>query len=406
MAILTQTTTTTVTTATLFVPFQHPSGNCVSAVSLSDSRLRDDIFRAYFCARSNKRNTSSQVRFERNLSANLMSLYQEVKDRRYKPMRSMCFIIRDPVQREVFAAAFRDRIIHHYLYNKLEPLFEPAFIFDSYSCRKGKGTLFGIERLEHHIRSCTRNYHKKCYVLKLDLEGYFMNIDRSILYEMICSRIDKLRLTGSLPEGFDYDTVIYLLQKVVFLDPTAGCRIKGSLDDWKGLPDSKSLFKARKGCGLPIGNLTSQLFSNIYLNELDQFIKRELGFRHYGRYVDDSYLIHGSKEYLLASLPLIEDFLWSRLHLRLNHRKVKIYSVDDGVPFLGAVISPYGRALRRRNQRRITRNYLDTICYEADPYALLAVNNSYAGYLGHFNNLPHNLKDIETASSLSIGSAG
>ena len=150
-------TTTIVTTAGQFAPSQRQS----------DSVLLTDIFKAYYQARSNKRNTYSQVRFERNLSFNLFKLYTEVLERTYRPERSMCFIIKDPVQREVFAASFRDRIIHHYLYNQLEPIFEPAFIYDSYSCRKGKGTLFGIERLEHHIRSCSENYHKQCFALKL-----------------------------------------------------------------------------------------------------------------------------------------------------------------------------------------------------------------------------------------------
>ncbi len=175
-------TTTTVTTASQSVPSQRQS----------DSRLLTDIFKAYYNARSNKRNTYSQVRFERNLSFNLNALYEEVRDRTYRPERSMCFIIRDPVQREVFAASFRDRIIHHYLYNQLEPVLEPAFIYDSYSCRKGKGTLFGIERLEHHIRSCSDNYHRHCFALKLDIEGYFMNMDRSLLFDMLLSRMDSL----------------------------------------------------------------------------------------------------------------------------------------------------------------------------------------------------------------------
>lgn len=291
-------TTITVTTASPCVPSQRQS----------DSLLLADIFNAYYCARSNKRNTVSQVRFERNLSANLIALYEEVRSRCYAPGGSMCFIIHDPVQREIFAASFRDRIIHHYLYNQLEPVFEPAFIYDSYSCRKGKGTLFGIERLEHHLRSCTDNYHKSCYALKLDIEGYFMNIDRSILFDLISSRIDRERSSSGLPSGFDYDTVRYLLEKVVFLDPTKGCRIKGSLKDWRGLPHSKSLFHAPAGCGLPIGNLTSQLFSNIYLNELDQFVKRKLEFRHYGRYVDDFYMIDESLSRLMSAKEAVSHF--------------------------------------------------------------------------------------------------
>ena len=373
-------TTTTVTTATPCVPSQRQS----------DSGLLTDIFKAYYNARSNKRNTHSQVRFERNLSVNLTKLYEQVLERTYRPERSMCFIIHDPVQREVFAASFRDRIIHHYLYNQLEPVFEPTFIYDSYSCRKGKGTLFGIERLEHHIRSCSGNYHKHCFALKLDIEGYFMKMDRSLLFNILLSRIDSLAASGRLPDGFDYDTVVFLLRQIVFLDPTKGCRIKGRLSDWRGLPDSKSLFKSAPGCGLPIGNLTSQLFSNVYLNELDQYVKRELGFHHYGRYVDDFYIIDESCEKLLSSVPPIAEFLRSRLHLNLNYRKVKIIPVESGVPFLGAMIYPDGRHLSRKSIRRIEHRRLDSLCRERNPFALQSILNSYSGYLGHFNS---NLKD-------------
>lgn len=293
-----------------------------------------DLFASYYSARSNKRNTASQMKFERRLSENIISLYEDVRGRTYTPGRSICFIIHDPVQREIFAASFRDRIIHHYLYDKLDPVFDPVFIYDSYSCRKGKGTLFGIERLEHHIRSCSENYHKECWVLNLDIKGYFMSIDRGILWNLIKRRLNCLISEARLPDGFDIDTVLFLLHKVVFLDLTKGCRIKGSLSDWRGLPPSKSLFHAPPGCGLPIGNLTSQLFSNIYLNKLDQFCKRELGFRHYGRYVDDFYLVDDSKERLEGAVPLIEDFLTMNLHLSLNQQKTRVYPSASGVPFL------------------------------------------------------------------------
>ena len=230
-------TTTTATTATV----------CASLQLQSADPLLTDLFASYYSARSNKRNTASQMKFVRRLSENIISLYEAVRGRTYTPGRSICFIIHDPVQREIFAASFRDRIIHHYLYNKLEPVFEPVFIYDSYSCRKGKGTLFGIERLEHHIRSCSENHHKECWVLKLDIKGYFMAIDRGILYGLIMHRLNRLVSEGRLPDGFDIDTIQFLLHKVVFLDPTKGCHIKGSLSDWRGLPDSKSLFNALPG---------------------------------------------------------------------------------------------------------------------------------------------------------------
>ena len=269
----------------------------------------------------------------------------------------------------------------------MEPVFEPAFIYDSYSCRKGKGTLFGIERLEHHIRSCSGNHHKECWVLKLDIKGYFMAIDRGVLYGLIMRRLNRLLSEGRLPEGFDIDTVLFLLHKVVFLDPTKGCRIKGSLKDWRGLPDSKSLFHAPPGCGLPIGNLTSQLFSNIYLNELDQFCKRELGFRHYGRYVDDFYLVDDSKERLEGAVPLIDDFLRTHLRLSLNASKTRIIPSLCGVPFLGAVACPNGRFLRSRTRRHLDRRWTEALCTESDPYVLLSVRNAREGFLKHFGRL-------------------
>ena len=369
-------TTTIVTKPTQFVSSQPQT---------ADSLLTD-LFASYYSARANKRNTASQMKFEAHLSRNLISLYEDVRDRTYSPGRSICFIIRDPVQREVFAASFRDRIIHHYLFNKLEPLFEPTFIYDSYSCRKGKGTLFGIERLEHHIRSCSDNFHKPCYALKLDIKGYFMNIDRNILYSIVMDRIGKLASTGNQPDGFDYDTVVFLLQRIIFNDPTKGCRMRGGWDDWKGLPASKSLFKSKPGCGLPIGNLTSQLFSNVYLNELDQYVKRELGFRHYGRYVDDFYIVDESYERLESAIPMIEDFLQTRLNLKLNKRKIHLNPVEQGVHFLGALIAPSGRFLRAGKIHRIQRKLEDTVCLDANQYHRGSVTNSYRAHLSHFSN--------------------
>lgn len=242
-----------------------------------------------------------------------------------------------------------------------------------------------MNRLQHHLRSCSDNCHRECYALKLDIEGYFMHIDRKILFDLIMRRIDALRAKGRLPEEFDYDTVTFLLGKVVFLDPTRGCRIKGSPDDWKGLPGSKSLFKAAPGCGLPIENLTSQLFSNIYLNELDQFVKRGLGFRHYGRYVDDFYILSESRTALESAVPKVDEFLQSNLHLRLNSRKTALLDAYRGVPFLGSVVAPSGKFLSARTLRRVRGKYLDALCYQSDPYAVAAVENSCRGHLAHFS---------------------
>lgn len=139
----------------------------------------------------NKRNSKAQLQFEINLEENLFALCADLCDQTYTPLPSDCFIVNHPVKREVFASQFRDRVVHHLLYNYIAPIFEKTFIRDSYSCRKGKGTLFGIERFEHHIRSCTNNYACTAYILKLDVQGYFMNINKGKLYDIITVRLDK-----------------------------------------------------------------------------------------------------------------------------------------------------------------------------------------------------------------------
>ena len=343
--------------------------------------LLTELILSYYCARANKRNTQAQIRFERDLISNLMRLYREIISRTYRVGRSMCFIVRRPVKREVFAASFRDRIVHHLLYRYLSPVFEPMFIHDSYSCRLGKGTLFGIERLEHHIRSVSRNFTRPCWVLKLDLEGYFMSIDRARLYDIV---VTGLRSRGKHLKA-EYALMDHLLRQVIFNDPVRGCYRKGALSDWEGLPPSKSLFYAREGCGLPIGNLTSQLFSNIYLNVFDQFVKRELGCRHYGRYVDDFFVVGESPEWLTSLLPRMSSFLREVLGLRIHPRKIYLQPCQRGVTFLGAVIKPGRRYPAERSVRLMHERIFTVLAHEPDPFRIRSVIHSYRGYLSHFD---------------------
>jgi RNA-directed DNA polymerase len=195
-----------------------------------------------------------------NYESNLLALHDDIVSRTYRIQKSICFINFKPVQREIFAAEFRDRVVHHLIYNYIAPIFEKRFIYDSYSCRKGKGTHFGINRIKKFIRSCSKNYTTDCYILKLDIKGYFMAMNRHILYKKLIDELEKQK--GNLP--FEYDLIIYLIHIVIFNDPTQDCNLKGKHSDWKNLPFTKSLFHAEKDCGLPIGNLTSQLFGNIY----------------------------------------------------------------------------------------------------------------------------------------------
>jgi len=353
---------------------------------IDTDKLTLDMFQAYYDARKNKRNTHNALAFEKHLEANVFALCEEVFNKTYQPRPSICFVVNKPVKREIFAADFRDRIIHHLIYNYISPIFEHTFINDSYSCRRGKGTHYGIKRIDHFIRSCSRNYSQDCYVLKLDIKGYFMAMNKKLLYNKI-----KDELLGKLYKAdFEYSIVIYLIEKTLFNDPTQGCKIKGRKADWQGLPPSKSLFHAKPHCGLPIGNLTSQLFGNIYMNAFDHWVKQTLGIKYYGRYVDDFVLIHPNKEYLKSCIPVIRTYLKKELKLELHPTKIHFQHYSKGVQYLGAVIKPH----RTYIARRTTGNFFasmaqhNTKIREQKPdketlKAFLSSMNSYLGIMKH-----------------------
>lgn len=281
---------------------------------MKERDLLKDLFQAYYDARKNKRSTINALAFEVDYEAKLFQLYREITSRQYVISPSICFISFKPVQREIFAADFRDRIIHHLIYNYINPFFERLFINDAYSCRIGKGTSYGIKRVNHFIRSCSRNYSQDCYILKLDISGYFMAMDRSILYNRIEKTLNRfkneLNFDPSTSFRTSLDFILYLIRQVIFNDPTKNCRIKGKREDWRHLPRTKSLFYAEPNKGLPIGNLTSQLFGNVYLNEFDHYIKHKLGCKYYGRYVDDMVIVHQDKEYLKSVIVVGGGIYW------------------------------------------------------------------------------------------------
>jgi retron-type reverse transcriptase len=181
----------------------------------------EELFDAYFNCRSNKRNTANAIAFEVDYESNLVKLVEEINNGSYQIGRSIAFIVNKPVKREIFAANFRDRVVHHLIFNKLNPLFEKKFIHDSYSCRVGKGTHFGIQRINKFIRQCSANYTKDCYILKLDLQGFFMSINKNILFEKLEHFIQQKY------KAPDKELIIELCRKVIFNDPTQNCTIKG-----------------------------------------------------------------------------------------------------------------------------------------------------------------------------------
>lgn len=313
----------------------------------SPQRLLLDLYRAYRDARRHKRRRDYQLRFERDIEMELVSLRDTILAGRYHPGPSTCFIIHDPKMREVFAAQFRDRVVHHLLYNYIAPLLIPTFIRDSYSCIPGRGTHDGIYRLEESIRRESCNYSRSCYILKLDIQGYFMHINRQRLFEISINALEPFR------EKLDYKLVKYLMEVIILDDPTKNCHRRGPIADWDGLPDSKSLFHSPPGCGLPIGNLTSQLFSNVYMDVFDKYMVSLVGEGRYGRYVDDAYVVGSSPAELRRIIPMADNFLQSRLGLSLSRNKIAIFSAYRGVEFLGAYLKPFRRYVGSRCLKRM-----------------------------------------------------
>lgn len=272
--------------------------------TLSKQQLLYDLYLAFECAKKNKK--KYVIDFEQNLHENLVSLCDDLYYNTYTPQPSSCFIITHPKKREVFAANFRDRIVHHLYFNYTHELYERTFIQDCYSCIKNRGTHYGIHRLEKHIRQESRNYTENCYILKMDIKGYFMSINRNVLLKEAIRTLNKMRHhkiskhdSVKWDDKLDFQFIIYLSEQIILLDPTIDCVFKSNKSAWDDLAWSKSLFKTPGNCGLPIGNLTSQLFSNVYLNVLDQFMKRELKCIHYGRYVDDFYVVCKDKHHYM-----------------------------------------------------------------------------------------------------------
>ncbi len=347
--------------------------------------LAEEVFLAYYACRKNKRNTLNALRFEKHLEHNLFVLIEQIKTKTYFPGKSIAFIVNKPVKREIFAADFRDRVVHHFLINKLNPIFVDVFIQDSYACRIGKGTHFGIKRVDGFIKSCSNNYKQDCFILKLDIQGFFMNINRSILYERLFDFINKKYHEP------DRELVLFLCSKIIFNDSTKNCIIKGNKSNWIGLPNSKSLFYSPLNFGLPIGNLTSQVFANFYMNIFDHYVKKELDIEFYGRYVDDFVIVHQDKEYLKSLLPIITNFLKTKLQLTLHPKKIYFQHYSKGVKFLGTFIKPNRIFISNRTkgnfytaimkQNEVVQN---TKPSSDDQKQFLSSMNSYLGIMKHY----------------------
>jgi retron-type reverse transcriptase len=305
------------------------------------------LWRHYRQCRRNKRNTANALAFEINAEENLLALQEELRAHTYRPGRSICFITDGPKPREVFAADFRDRVVHHLLVSHQERVFEPIFIHDSYACRKRKGTLAASDRLMTFLRQATANGHRPAWALKLDVANFFPSIHKATLFRIIARQTTN-------PE------LVWLTRILLFHDPTTNYHFQsrkrhayGPGTPYYPVPRHKSLFGKRNERGLAIGNLTSQFWGNVYLNELDQFVKRSLKCRSYVRYVDDMVLLAEEPERLIGWREAIVEFLHERLKLELRPEMTEPSAVGKGIDFVGWKTWCNRRLPRRRTLRNM-----------------------------------------------------
>lgn len=275
-----------------------------------------------------------------HLINNILKLHRELTDKTYRHGPYRAFKINDPKPRDIHKATVRDRLLHHAIYRVLYPYFDPKFIFDSFSCRRVKGTHRAINRFREYGRIVSHNHTRTVWVLKCDIKKFFANINHEILDNILKRRIGD-------------NNTVRLLSKII-----------GSFHT-----------KDRPGTGLPLGNLTSQLLVNVYMNEFDHFLKRELKITYCVRYADDFIILHESKKYLESLLPKISKFLETQLKLSLHPNKVFIKTIASGVDFLGWVHFPHylvpRTVTKRRMLKKLRKNQVD------------GTLTSYLGLLSH-----------------------
>ena len=304
----------------------------------------ENLFQAWGEFRKGKSKRYDVQLFERNLEDNLFGLYKSLKDKTYKHGTYQSFYVNDPKQRHIHKANVSDRVVHHLLYTFLYKLFDKTFIYDSYSCRLNKGTHKGVKRLEEFTRQVSKNYTRPCFALKCDIKKFFASVDHIILLSLLKKKI------------YDED-IVWLLEQII------------------------SSFHSEQGLskGMPLGNLTSQVFANIYLNELDQFVKHNLKVKHYIRYADDFLILSSYKGALQRSLVTIREFVKNNLILELHPNKIIFRKLEWGIDFLGYVVLPYYIVPRTKTKRRIFKKLKEKIGSEKFNQSL----QSYLGYLGH-----------------------
>lgn len=261
-----------------------------------------------------KKKKTDVMEWKRHLMSNILNLHNDLKNKTYVHGPYQHFIVCDPKRRDIHKASVRDRLLHHALYRKLYPSFDTTFIADSYSCRDNKGIHKAMKRFDVFARKVAKNHTRTVWVLKCDIRKFFASIDHEILVSILKQKIKD-------------EDILNLLQNII-----------GSFS-----------------LGLPLGNLTSQLLVNIYMNEFDQHVKHKLKIKHYIRYADDFIFLSENKKWLEEARQKVEDFLTQELRLSLHPDKIFIKTLASGIDFLGWVHFPHHKVLRTVTKKRIMR---------------------------------------------------
>lgn len=315
------------------------------------------LFQAWEEFSKGKRKKADVALFERYLENNLFKLYGELKNKTYRHGGYKSFYVRDPKLRHIHKALVRDRIVHHLVSKILEDIFDPTFYIHSYSCRKNMGTHKGVTTLVRLTRKVSKNNTSPLFILKCDVKKFFANVDHNVLLNILKTKIK------------DPDFMWLLTEIIVSFSTTEG-----------------PLFPF----GMPIGNLTSQLFANIYLDPLDQFMKQDLKVQNYIRYADDFVVLSSDRNYLEKLVAKIISFLEKELRLSLHPNKISIRDYYLGIDFLGYIVFPHYLLPRTKTKRRLLRRIYQTIKKvkknKLEDEIINQTLNSYLGYLSHANS--------------------
>jgi len=301
----------------------------------------DNLLEAWKEFLKGKRNKKDVQEFSFQLMEDILALHYELLQKSYKHGEYISFKVHDPKPREIHKAPVRDRLLHHAIYRKLYPFFNRKFIADSFSCRNKKGTHKALDRLRNFAYKVSKNNTRTCWVLQCDIKKFFASIDHQVLLQILQKSIHDQEL-------------IWFLKEII-----------------------ESFCLIRVGVGLPLGNLTSQLLVNIYMNEFDQFIKQKLKIKWYLRYADDFVLLSKNRKYLENLIPQIDSLLQNQLKLSLHPNKVTVKTLVSGIDFLGWISFTDHRILRTKTKRRMIERLKTNKSKETV--------NSYLGLIGHGN---------------------